>query len=139
MTGGFLPPASDAPLDWALAYVRAGMAIFPVGANKKPLTEHGLKDASTDEGAVRDWWARWRRAHIEWAVPKDIVVLDLDVGAGCDGFKDFLAREATHPDAVPTPQASTPRGGRHLVYAANGATCAGSSKRVDPRHEADRP
>ena len=32
-----------------------------------------------------------------------------------------MAREGAHPDDVTTPQATTPSGGRHLVYAANGA------------------
>ncbi len=74
----FQPPASDAPIDWALAYASAGMAIFPVGANEKPLTPHGLKDASTNDTAIRSWWRRWRHAYIGWAVPADVVVVDLE-------------------------------------------------------------
>ena len=54
----FTPPDSDAAVDWALAYAACGMAVFPVKADKKPLTEHGLKDATTDEAQIRAWWAR---------------------------------------------------------------------------------
>ena len=117
----FAPPASDNAIDWALAYAAAGMAIFPA-ANKRPLTEHGLKDASIDETQVRTWWTRSPFADVAWAVPAEIVVVDLDNKSGTDGFKDFMAREGAHPDGVTTPQATTPTGGRHLVYEANGAT-----------------
>jgi hypothetical protein len=121
MIGAFQPPESKVPpLEWALAYAGAGMEVFPVGANKKPLTKHGLKDASTLEAVIRAWWGRHPHADIAWAVPADIVVLDLDVGKGGDGFRDFVAREGTHANDVPTPQASTPRGGRHLLFSANG-------------------
>ena len=119
---GFTPPESDAPLDWALAYAKAGMPVFPVGASKKPLTYHGVKDATTDEVQIRAWWTSWPRADPAWAVPANVVVVDLDRKRGDDGFKDFVAHEGAHPDDVATPQASTPTGGRHLVYAANGST-----------------
>ena len=117
----FAPPASDNAIDWALAYAAAGMAVFPA-ANKRPLTEHGLKDASIDETQIRTWWTRSPFADVAWAVPAEIVVVDLDNKSGTDGFKDFMAREGAHPDGVTTPQATTPTGGRHLVYEANGAT-----------------
>lgn len=110
------------PLDWALAYAKAGMPVFPVGASKKPLTYHGVKDATTDEVQIRAWWTSWPRADPAWAVPANVVVVDLDRKRGDDGFKDFVAHEGAHPDDVATPQASTPTGGRRLVYAANGST-----------------
>jgi Bifunctional DNA primase/polymerase, N-terminal/Family of unknown function (DUF5906) len=118
----FTPPTSDAPLAWALAYAAAGMGVFPVGADKRPLVEHGVKDASADEAQIHAWWARWPHADIAWAVPVEIVVVDLDCKRGDDGVKDFVAHEGAHPDTVITPQATTPTGGRHLVYEANGAT-----------------
>jgi hypothetical protein len=117
----FKSPASDAPLEWALAYAAAGMGVFPVAADKRPLTQHGLKDATLDAGAIRGWWGRHPYADIGWAVPAGIVVLDLDIGKGADGIRDFVEHEGRPPDDVATPQASTPKGGRHLVYAADGA------------------
>jgi hypothetical protein len=95
------------------------MAVFPVGG-KRPLTMHGVKDATTDEATVVAWWARWPHADAGWAVPADVVVLDLDVGKGRDGLRDFAAQEAKAAETIETPQASTPRGGRHLIFAANG-------------------
>jgi len=114
----FHAPTSNAAVDWALAYAKANMAVFPCNANKKPVTEHGLKDATTDEAAIRAWWSRWPYADIAWSVPAGVVVLDLDIDKGGDGVHDFAKHEGAHPDDVATPQATTPRGGRHLVYAA---------------------
>jgi hypothetical protein len=85
------------------------------------LTEHGVKDATTDETVIRTWWMRYPHADTAWAVPADVVVVDLDCKRGDDGVKDFAAHEGAHPDTVATPQAKTPTGGRHLVYEANGA------------------
>ena len=116
----FDAPISAAAIDWAIAYARAGMPVFPCNAQKTPLTRHGLKDATTDEAKIRVWWAKWPSADIGWAVPADIVVLDLDVGAGIDGFRDFIECVGVSPDEIPTPKASTPRGGLHMVCAANG-------------------
>jgi AAA domain/Bifunctional DNA primase/polymerase, N-terminal len=120
VTIDFRPPASDAPLDWWLAYADAAMATFPVGADKKPLTAHGVKDATTDKAQIRAWAEKWPHADIAWAVPETIVVVDLDCGRGSDGLSDFLAHEGVAPDVIATPTASTPRGGLHLVFAAAG-------------------
>ncbi len=122
MFGDFSPPASDASADWALAYAAAGMGVFPVGANKKPLVEHGVKDATTDQALIRAWWARHPHADVAWAVPAEVVVVDLDCKRGDNGLRDFITHDGKQPDDVMTPQASTPSGGRHIIYAANGAT-----------------
>ena len=121
MISDFQPPSSSAAVDWALAYAAAGMAVFPVGANKKPLTEHGVKDATTDPDLIRAWWKRWPHAEIGWAVPAGVVVADLDRKAGADGLRDFFEHQGIEADQVETPIAVTPSGGRHLVFDANGA------------------
>jgi Bifunctional DNA primase/polymerase, N-terminal len=122
LTFAFTPPSSAAAVDWALAYAAAGMEIFPSKADKKPLTEHGVKDATTDPAQIRAWWARWPHAEIGWAVPAGVVVVDLDRKAGADGLKDFFDHEGVEADAVETPIAVTPSGGLHLAFAAKGAT-----------------
>jgi hypothetical protein len=48
-----------------------------------------------------------------------------------DGFEEFMAREGAHPDSMATPQASTPSGGRHLVYAACGAASYRNNVRLN--------
>jgi hypothetical protein len=42
----------------ALSYVAQGFKIFPVKPDKKPLTPHGLKDATQTQSGVREYWTR---------------------------------------------------------------------------------
>src|SRR5208283_626339 len=121
MIAGFVPQASTAMLDWALAYAMAGMAVFPCNAKKEPLIKGGFKNASTDPQTIRTWWAWWPHAEIGWAIPAEIVVVDLDCKRGDNGARDFIVHEGVRPDDVMTPQAATTSGGRHLVYSANGS------------------
>ncbi len=98
----------------ALAYAAQGWRVFPVRANKRPLTAHGLKDASLDGDAIIRWWARWPFADPARALGPDDVVIDVD---GPAGYRDFERLDGRHPDCVETLQALTPNG-RHLYYAA---------------------
>ena len=67
-----------APVDWALAYAAHGLAVFPVKADKTPLTPNGFKDASTDPAVIEDWWWRWPHADPAWALPATVVAVDID-------------------------------------------------------------
>jgi hypothetical protein len=122
----FVPPDSNAVVEWALAYARSGMAVFPVGSHKRPVISKanggaGYKDATLDEAQIRAWFeGQWRHADIGWAVPPRLVVADLDCKGGKRGLHDFARLEGVEPDDVMTPIAVTPSGGRHLVYAAKG-------------------
>jgi Bifunctional DNA primase/polymerase, N-terminal len=116
MIFAFQPPGSAAAGDWALAYAAAGMAVFPLKADGSPLTEHGFKQASTDVEQIKRWWKRWPHAEIGWAVPAGVVVVDLDEKNGKRGLTDFFDREGIEAEAVLTPIAVTPSGGRHLVF-----------------------
>ena len=86
-----------APRDAALAYARRGWPVLPLhtpragkcscgqsgcdSPGKHPRTTHGLKDATTDETVVRDWWDRWPDGNIGVLTGpiSGLVVLDLDV------------------------------------------------------------
>jgi hypothetical protein len=61
------------------------LPVFPCGDDKKPLTKHGFKDATTDESQIRRWWTRYPRALV--AVPtgatSGLLVIDVDP-AGID-------------------------------------------------------
>ena len=51
-------------LDAALAYAARDVPFFPCGPNKKPLTKHGFKDATTESQTIRGWWAEHPNASI---------------------------------------------------------------------------
>jgi hypothetical protein len=71
------------------------MAEVPCGADKRPLTKHGLLDATSEIAIVAAWRARWPNAR--WGVPTGQaiggVVLDVDVkrpeANGYDTLDDF--------------------------------------------------
>jgi hypothetical protein len=102
---GFMTPASalsEQPLDSpssaaevggalasALEYARLGVRVFPVSKSKKPLIKYWPEKATTDETQLRRLWARSPDADAAWAVPEEIVVVDLDVKDGAGGISAF--------------------------------------------------
>ncbi len=46
-------------LDEALNYANMGLAVFPLQpGTKRPVTAHGVKDATTDPVVITEWWTR---------------------------------------------------------------------------------
>jgi len=77
---------SGALADIALRLARDyRLPVFPCGKDKRPLTRHGFKDATTDNGQVRRWWSSFPDALI--GVPTGsasrLIVIDVDP-AGMD-------------------------------------------------------
>jgi Bifunctional DNA primase/polymerase, N-terminal/AAA domain len=106
-------------LQAALSYAARGWLIFPCDPRtKRPVTEHGLHDATKDENQIRAWWTRWPGAMIGMRTGPEsgVWVTDLDVGEGVDGVS-ALERLAEDKEAIPeTITTRTPRGGRHLFF-----------------------
>jgi Bifunctional DNA primase/polymerase, N-terminal len=94
-------PADNAILTAALAHASRGGPVFPLHwplpngrcscgdlqcerVGKHPLTNHGLKDATTDFGTIRGWWRRWPDANLGLLTGSvsGLVVLDVDGDAG---------------------------------------------------------
>jgi hypothetical protein len=66
-------------LSGALDYARLRRAVFPLEPRgKKPLTTHGLHDATSDVHQIRKWWRRWPQANIGLPTGRDFDVLDVD-------------------------------------------------------------
>jgi putative DNA primase/helicase len=109
------------PLDQALAYAACGWPVFPCipsgPRRKRPLTDHGFHDASTDPVAITAWWRRWPDALIGVATGRTsgFVVLDVDVKyADRYGFDTLESLGfAILPE---TPMAHTASGGLHLYF-----------------------
>lgn len=101
----------NATLEAALAYAGRGWHVLPVDAAKRPLVAWGA-ERTTDVEIIRGWWARWPHAGVAIATkPSGLVVVDIDV------LDAWAAVAGTEPDGCGL-VASTPRGGRHLFYAA---------------------
>lgn len=100
----------------ALAYASAGWSVFPLLPNsKRPATEHGLKDASTDPDTIRAWWARWPGANIGIALPPDVLAVDVDV-KDIDGHATLAELAAPYGGLPTTLTAETTTGGWHLYF-----------------------
>jgi hypothetical protein len=102
--------------EWALFYASLGWPVFPCHPKQKiPLTEHGVKDATTDEATIRAWWARWPTANIGLACGTVVSVVDVDNKNGVNGWeslKEFPALPATVVSLTPT-------GGAHFLFLGN--------------------
>ena len=104
-------------LDHAIDYARdLGWPVFPCDPKtKRPLTENGFKDASTDPEQISAWWHRHPNAMI--GIPtgsaSHVVVLDVDVDPdrGIDGRQSLDGLELP-----PTMAVRTPRGGIHYYF-----------------------
>lgn len=83
--------APDALYKAARWYGRQGVPVFPCEfRGKKPLADHGFKDASTDVDAIHFWWRKWPQANI--GAPTGVLfdVIDVD---GCEGVGSVYFRE----------------------------------------------
>ena len=100
-------------LDAAMAYVEHGFRVFPVKPDKKPLTEHGLKDATQFQIGVKEYWSKWPDAGIG-LVTDGLVVLDFDVKN--NGFKSKELLEKKYGTLPATRIHLTGGGGLHYIY-----------------------
>lgn len=109
-------------LQAALDYARAGRPVFPCGPDKKPLTRHGFKDASTDSIQIIGWWNQWPSALIGMPTGEatGIAVIDLDHkpnSAGQPRNGSAALAEITQGETWgDTVEVRTPTGGRHIWF-----------------------
>ena len=101
-------------VEHALQYARRGLAIFPC-RGKIPLTEHGFKDATTDEAQISAWWQEYPNANIGLPTGKGNNVLVLDVDAGKGGLEAVESLQAQHGQ-LETRIARTGGGGLHFYF-----------------------
>jgi hypothetical protein len=117
-------------LEAALDYARAGFSVLPLHSpegdgcscgkpsckniGKHPRTQHGLKDASSDEAAIRGWWAKWPKANIGLRPGGKSVVLDVDPRHG--GDMSLKQLENSHGPVHRPFVVRTGGGGSHLYF-----------------------
>lgn len=68
------------PLEGALALAEEGLPVFPCRRDKKPITERGCKDATTNLDIIAGWWMRFPDAlvGVPTGSPSRLLVLDVD-------------------------------------------------------------
>lgn len=110
------------PREGADRFAEAGVPIFPCKpAEKRPLTQHGFLDATTDVDQIRRWWARWPEANIGMptGATSGLDVVDIDVHGRVRGFAAFeLARREGLVDRWEV-LVKTASGGMHAYYPAD--------------------
>jgi hypothetical protein len=104
-------------LEAALNYANIGWAIFPlIPKQKVPLTEHGVKDATTNYDQIRAWWAKWPNANIGLACGGKSGVYAIDVDVSSDGTINGIESLKEFPPLPETIKQLTMRGGFHALY-----------------------
>jgi hypothetical protein len=101
----------------AIAYAKC-IPVFPCGQNKRPLTEHGHHEATTNLEQIESWWDRWPDALV--GIPtgpgSKLWIVDLDGELGRRSFDDFLATTGLASIDAARCVSRTPGGGLHLIY-----------------------
>lgn len=127
-----LPALSELP-EAAIWYSQHHTRIFPLygiaadgrcecgdadcgSPGKHPRTEHGLKDASMDEGVVNGWWSKWPHSNIGMPTGSQVGVMVLDVDPRHGGLDSLSALLAEHGELPPTREVATGGGGSHLFF-----------------------
>ncbi|MGO4600084.1 bifunctional DNA primase/polymerase [Terrabacter sp. 2RAF25] len=98
----------------AQALAANGWEVMPL-QGKAPLTRHGCHDASSCHLQIEKWWRRWPSANIGGAVPRSLIVLDIDPRNGGDRGWDELVEGRPVP-ATLTTLSGRGDGGRHLYF-----------------------
>lgn len=104
-------------LDAALEYAARGWPIFPCDS-KKPIITGWQESASINPDQIRKWWQRWPNAKIGYAVPKNVVVIDVDINHDAGKFgdeskADWEEANGAFPDTV---QSLTGGGGQQYFF-----------------------
>lgn len=103
--------------DAALAYARAGVAVFPCAPDaKRPLTPHGLLDATTDGDQIAEWWRRWPEANVGLPTGEMADVVDVDHRPTGSGFVALERAQAAGQVNGWAAIVRTPSRGVHLYY-----------------------
>lgn len=117
----------------ALGYAARGWPVFPCNPlNKRPLTEHGFKDATTDAFQIRAWWAQHPLAMV--GVPTGalsgfwVFDIDTDRSKGKDGIGSLDAMGHSLEELMDTAVANTASGGYHCLFRYDPAAPVGNSR-----------
>ena len=114
--------------EWLAAEM--GLPVFPCDAQKRPMTQHGFRDATKDPETIRRSFRNAAMIGIPTGEASGFFVLDLDCKNGAQGLEWLAAHEVRLPQ---TRRHRTRSGGVHLLFAMpTGRTIRNSASRVGP-------
>jgi hypothetical protein len=103
-------------LEAAVYYAEHGLKVFPLKQGlKRPSTHNGLLSATTDLESIRKWFTDSNQ-NLAIATGLGLVVIDIDVKGGTDGFSSFQSLQQQYGQLPPTIEVQTPSGGKHYYY-----------------------
>jgi bifunctional DNA primase/polymerase-like protein len=123
-------------LEYALDYASQGWAVLPLygvengqcmcgrldcgSPGKHPMISGGSKAASIDQHMIKEWWRDQPNANIGIATgsASGLIVVDVDVGHGREGFESLAALEELHGEFPKSACVRTGSGGLHIYLAA---------------------
>lgn len=109
----------------AITYIKQGFAVIPLEVRgKRPLTTHGVKDATLDPVVVQSWWDKWKNANVGIATGQIsgglcVIDMDIDENKGLDGWKSLRDWQDKHGIIAPSWLCKTGRGGYHYYFISN--------------------
>ena len=128
-------PRENPMLAAALSLAGSGFSILPLHSinssstctcsrsdcahpGKHPRTEHGYKDATTDESVIRTWWIKYPSANLAIATGtiSNLLVLDVDVKSG--GLESLQELENRYGSLEGHRQVTSGGGGKHFYFQA---------------------
>ena len=106
---------------------------------------HREEDADQDRGPLRAWlcqrddaavitktWTQFKAADIGLALPRGVLVADVDVAKGKKGRDDFIRLFGCGPEEMATAVSTTVRGGWHVYFSSTSpsSSCSARSPRA---------
>ena len=116
-------------LEHAYQFASLGMPVFPIEVGgKRPLTEHGFKDATTDQDQILAWSTKWPECN--WAVATGDVsgVFAVDVDPRNGGIESMMNLTAEHGQLPDGPTQITGGDGFHHFFRVPAASHLRSGK-----------
>jgi len=97
------------------------VAVFPLRPkDKRPLTAHGCKDATTDSQQIIEWSREHPNCNWGAATGNDLIAIDADRKKGQNGVATFERMEADHGGLPRHLTTETPNDGQHHFFRARG-------------------
>jgi len=109
-------------LQFVIDLADKGFWIFPIKVNDKTPAISGWPDRATrDRRQIVKWWSKNPRYNVgiytgKFSTDKQLLVLDVDMKHGKNGFHSLLDLECDGKYIPSTYAVKTPNGGLHLYY-----------------------